>query len=249
MGHAGRHRRVPQPDSRPRARAREPFGSNDRILARRFDGDILGARRRRREQQRYRDLAVPTLGGELCLYAEGAAEFDRSPDGATLVYHTPGPGDPTYVRRSTEPGEGRELFSAAPGLHSHFPTWSPDGRFIYFVQGSVSGPMDIWRIGAHGGSAERITSQNHRSATPSLPMHARCWFLARDSGRLGPVAAQSRRRAANRASFSSTIDRYTSISVTADGRRLVATIARPKRTLWRSGRDAPARASEARQSR
>ncbi|HYI16685.1 MAG TPA: hypothetical protein VEX37_14905, partial [Thermomicrobiales bacterium] len=44
--------------------------------------------------------AVPTLGGQPRLYLEGVAEFDWSNDAARLVYHTPGPGDPMFVRDS-----------------------------------------------------------------------------------------------------------------------------------------------------
>jgi hypothetical protein len=41
--------------------------------------------------------AAPTLGGEPRPYLEGVAEFDWSPDGSLLAYHTPGPGDPLFV--------------------------------------------------------------------------------------------------------------------------------------------------------
>ena len=41
--------------------------------------------------------AVPTLGGQPRPYLEGVAEYDWSPDGSRLAYHTPGPGDPLFV--------------------------------------------------------------------------------------------------------------------------------------------------------
>ena len=63
--------------------------------------------------------AVPTLGGQPRPYLEGAAEFDWSNDGSRLVYHTTGPGDPTFVRN---PGQGtadQPIFTAAPAcVHS-----------------------------------------------------------------------------------------------------------------------------------
>ena len=79
---------------------------------------------------------------------EGAAEFDWSADApAHIVYHTPGPGDPMYVSDASQRSTARAtLVSAPPGLHSHFPVWSPDQAFIYFVQGAVPDRMDIWRI-------------------------------------------------------------------------------------------------------
>ena len=72
--------------------------------------------------------AVPTLGGEPRPYLEGAAEFDWSRDGARLVYHTPGPGDPTFVRDAGRGSQRQPIFVSAPGLHAHFPAWSPDAR-------------------------------------------------------------------------------------------------------------------------
>ena len=69
--------------------------------------------------------AAPVVGGEPRLYLDGAAEFDWSGDGARLVYHTPGPGDPMYVSDSGRSSDARKIFSAPPGLHSHFLVWSP----------------------------------------------------------------------------------------------------------------------------
>jgi hypothetical protein len=41
---------------------------------------------------------------------------------------------------------GRQIYVARPGVHNHFPVWSPDGAFIYFVQGFPLDEMDVWRI-------------------------------------------------------------------------------------------------------
>jgi hypothetical protein len=95
--------------------------------------------------------AVPTLGGQPKPYLEGAAEFNWSPDASQLAYHTPGPGDPLFISDgSIHPG-AHPVFSAPPGLHAHYPLWSPDGEFIYFVQGTVPDRLDIWRIPSRGG--------------------------------------------------------------------------------------------------
>ena len=90
--------------------------------------------------------AVPTLGGEPRPYLEGVAEFDWSPDGSRLAYHTPGPGDPLYVSNGSRRPDDKPIFTAPAGLHSHFPLWVPDGAFIYFVQGRLPDKLDIWRI-------------------------------------------------------------------------------------------------------
>src|SRR5207237_7019182 len=70
--------------------------------------------------------AVPILGGQPRPYLEGVAEFDWSSDGAHLVYHTSGPGDPMFVRNSGQTPASRQIFAAPTGLHSHFLLWSMD---------------------------------------------------------------------------------------------------------------------------
>ena len=176
--------------------------------------------------------AVPTLGGQPRPYLEGVAEFDWSSDGSRLVYHTPGPGDPTFVR-DTGQGADRPLLIAAPGLHAHFPLWSPDQAFIYFVQGAVPDAMDIWRIRPAGGVAERITHHNSRVSHPVLLDQRTLMYLATDRDGSGPwlYSVDIERRVPQR--VSSVVDRYTSLAASADGRRLVVTLANPKGTLWR----------------
>ena len=189
--------------------------------------------------------AVPTLGGQPRPYLEGVAEFDWSDDGRRLVYHTAGPGDPTFVR-DPGPGANRPLLTAAPGLHAHFPIWSPDQRFIYFVQGAVPDAMDIWRIRPTGGVAERLTHHGSRVSHPVMLDHRTLIYLATDADGSGPwlYSVDVERRVPQR--VSSGVDRYTSLAASADGRRLVATIADPKGTLWRVLlADAPVNASAA----
>jgi Tol biopolymer transport system component len=190
--------------------------------------------------------AVPALGGQPSPYLEGAAEFDWSADGSRLVYHTPGPGDPMFVRDASQPPQGRPIFAAAAGLHAHFPLWSPNTTFIYFVQGSLPDGMDIWRIRPTGGPAERITHHNSRVSHPVLVNDRTLMYLATDRDGAGPwlfnvdVARRVPHRVGGRH------DRYTSLAVSADGRRLVATVANPNGTLWRLPiADAPVKVSAA----
>ena len=177
--------------------------------------------------------AVPTLGGQSRPYLEGVAEFDWSHDGSRLVYHTPGPGDPLFVSNGSRQSEGGPIFTAPAGLHSHFPLWAPDTAFIYFVQGSLPDKLDIWRINPAGGTPERITSHMGRVSYPVLLDRRTLVYLASDPDGSGPrpYSMDVERRIPHR--LTSGLDRYTSLAASADGRRLVATLASPKRTLWR----------------
>jgi Tol biopolymer transport system component len=177
--------------------------------------------------------AVPTLGGQPKPYLEGVAEFDWSHDGSRLAYHTPGPGDPLFVSDGSRRPEDRPIFSAHDGLHSHFPLWSPDSAFIYFVQGSLPDKLDIWRIKPAGGTPERITSQFGRVSYPVLLDRRTLMYVASDPDGSGPwlYSMDVEHRIPHRLTYG--LGRYTSLAASADGRRLVVTQASPTRTLWR----------------
>jgi len=177
--------------------------------------------------------AVPTLGGQPKPYLEGAAEFDWSHDGSRLVYHTPGPGDPLFVSDGSRRSEGQPIFTEPAGLHSHFPLWAPDSEFIYFVRGSLPDKLDIWRITPAGGTPERVTSQNERVTYPVLLDRRTLVYLANDPDGSGPwlYSVDVERRIPHR--LASGLDHYTSLAASADGRRLVATVASPKTSFWR----------------
>ena len=175
---------------------------------------------------------LPVLGGPPRPYLDGVAEYDWSDDGR-LVYHTSGPGDPMFVRDSGEASTRRQIFSAPPGLHAHFPLWSPDGAFIYFVQGSIPDRMDIWRIKPTGGEPERLTSHDSLVSHPVFLNARTLAYLASDADGGGPWihSLDLDRRVPHR--LSAGIDRYTSLAASTDGRRLAATLASTKSTLWR----------------
>jgi Tol biopolymer transport system component len=177
--------------------------------------------------------AAPTLGGPPRPYLEGAAEFDWSRDGARLAYHTTGPGDPIFVTDGKERPEDRPVYAAPAGLHVHYPLWAPDGAFLYFVQGSLPDGLDVWRIRPGGGPAQRITSHHARVSHPVLLDRRTLLYLAADPDGSGPwlYSMDVERRIPHR--LTSGLEQFTSLAASADGRRLVLTSARPKRTLWR----------------
>lgn len=177
--------------------------------------------------------AVPTLGSEPRPYLEGVAEYDWSGDGQRLAYHTPDSGDPLYVSRGMAQTTGRHIFTAPAGLHSHFPLWSPDEKFIYFVQGSLPDKLGIWRIAHDGGAPERITFHNSHVSYPVFLDRRTLMYLATDADGSGPslYSMDVERRIAHR--LTQGLERYTSLSASADGRRFAVTLASPKITLWR----------------
>jgi Tol biopolymer transport system component len=180
-------------------------------------------------------LAVPTVGGPLRPYLREAAEFDWSRDGKRLVYHTTAPGDPLYVRDSGPSGNGadRRIYVAPSGEHCHFPVWSADDAFVYFVRGVPAGVWDIWRIAPSGTKLERITNHNSRVTYPVMLDRRTLVYLATDADGSGPwmYVVDVERRLPHR--INSGLDSYTSLAASADGTRLVATVANPRTSVLR----------------
>jgi len=176
-------------------------------------------------------FAAPTAGGPLRPYLREAGEFDWSRDGKRLVYHTTAPGDPLFVRESGKPGD-RRIYVAPAGVHCHFPVWSPDDTFIYFTRGVPPDDWDIWRIQPSGAGLERITDHNVRITYPVMLDRRTLVYLATDTDGSGPwmYAVDVERRLPHR--ISSGLESYTSLAASADGARLVATIANARTSVW-----------------
>ena len=180
--------------------------------------------------------AVPTLGGRLRPYLKDISdisELDWSPDGRLIVYHPPSDGDPLFVSEPDETSAPRKIYEAPKGFHNHFPIWSGDGRFIYFVHGLVLEKSDIWRVRLTGGQPERVTSHDGRVTFPTLLGNRTLLYLATDDEGYGPWihAMDVERRVPHRV-FAG-VEPITSLAASADGRRLVATVTRSTSGLWR----------------
>jgi Tol biopolymer transport system component len=176
---------------------------------------------------------LPLTGGTPRNFlGEEAANLAWSPDGEHIVYHNAGSGDPMFVADRTG-ANSRRIFGDQAGIHNHFPTWSPDGRWIYFVHGTpATKEMDLWRVDSDGRHAERLTQRNTDVAYPTPVGNRTVFYVARDGDGSGPWlwAFDLKRRDSQRASVG--LEQYTSVEASADGRKLVATISNPVAGLW-----------------
>ena len=199
------------------------------------DSSLVSIWSRRGDGTQPRDVSIyaaPTAGGPLSPYLQDAAEFDWSRDGRWLVYHTTAPGDPLFVRERGA-ASARQIYVAAAGVHCHYPLWSADGAFIYFVRGVPPSDWDIWRIRPSGVGLERLTHHNARVAYPVMLDQRTLLYIVTEADGSGPwiYGLDIERRTAHR--LTSGLDTYTSLAASADGMRLVATTANPRRSLWR----------------
>jgi serine/threonine protein kinase/Tol biopolymer transport system component len=174
---------------------------------------------------------VPTIGGVPRVFLPSAVEAAWSPDHNRIVYYAPAPGDPIFIA-DRNGGNARQICVDKPGIHEHYVTWSPDGRFVYFARGIPPDEMDIWRVSSAGGVAERLTHHNSRVAYPRLLDDRTLIYTAmrEDGSGSGLYAMDVERRIPH--PVSAGLEEYVSIGASADGQRLVATVANPVRDLW-----------------
>jgi Tol biopolymer transport system component/predicted Ser/Thr protein kinase len=187
---------------------------------------------------RERTWIVPAIGGTFRPFLEEGVEPAWSPDGSHIVYHTAEAGDPMYLADANG-GNPKEIFRQRPGVHCHFLTWSPDGRYIYFVIGTpTTDETDIWRI---------PISSIDRNVTPERITHlnARVAYLAWLDSRTLLYSASAEfgsgqwlysmdvvHRIPHRVSLGIE-DEYLSASVSrSQPRRIIASVARPIKSLW-----------------
>jgi len=181
---------------------------------------------------------APAIGGAPRPFIEGGVNPTWSPDRRNVAYYTADPGDPIFIadRNGSNP---RRLFGAQPGTHCHYLTWSPDGRFVYFVRGTPqTEEMDIWRISVTASNTaptpERITTHNARVAYPAwLDARTLIYSAAAEEGSgQWLYALDVEHRIPHRVS-SGVAEQYLSVAVSeARPPRVVTTIAAPTASLW-----------------
>ena len=176
---------------------------------------------------------IPTMGGGTPRpFLASAIMAEWSADGTRVVYHEPLAGDAIFISDRSG-GNPRQIYVSPAGIHNHDLAWSPDGRFVYFQRG-ITNPyeMDVWRVPASGGTAERLTRHTGMVASPAfLDSRTLIYSAAADDGS-GPwlYAMDVERRVPHRVSLG--VEHYLSVSATRDGRRLAATVSNPSGNLW-----------------
>jgi serine/threonine protein kinase len=128
---------------------------------------------------------MPLVGGTAKVFLDGnVVNAAWSPDGALIAYHTGNPGDPLFVADHTGANARQIFINQIPGGHNHFPTWSPDGKWIYFVAGVLATrDMDLWRISPSGGEPQRMTSHDNDLGYPTaIDSHTLLYLSPADDG-------------------------------------------------------------------
>jgi Tol biopolymer transport system component len=155
-----------------------------------------------------------------------------SRDGSRLVYHA-AVGDPIFVAESNGANQKQVFIDPNPGGHCHYPVWSRDGKWIYFVRGNgATKEMDLWRVSPDSGQPERMTNQNNNLAYPAVINDHTLLYVSPAEDGSGPwlYSFDVDRRVSRRVSVG--LEHYLSVATSADGSRAVATVANPSASLW-----------------
>jgi Tol biopolymer transport system component len=89
------------------------------------------------------------------LGAAGVLIGGWSPDDTTIAFEAAVAGNSDVYLVGADGGALRRL-TAEPSIDG-VPTWSRDGKWIYFASTRAGAPPDIWRISPNGGEAVRLT--------------------------------------------------------------------------------------------
>jgi serine/threonine protein kinase/Tol biopolymer transport system component len=173
-------------------------------------------------------------GGPPRRFIDTAGALRWSPDGTRIVYVRPGEtrGDAIVVADAN--GENaRDVVSARGGWHTHWPAWSADGRFIYFVQTIATWngePSEILRVPAAGGEPQVVVRTTRRALFPLPSPDGGLFYGANPSGVdldlwwRPPDGSESRR-------LTTGVGEYAEPRMSSDGRRLVTTLIEYRRAL------------------
>ena len=171
------------------------------------------------------------IGGQYRKLLEGHQGMRWSPDGKRLVAMKPGSvrGDELIVfdydgREAVNP---RVVVPLSGGRHAHWPAWSRDGAFIYFVCTNMTTqdePTQLCRVPADkpDGKVERVVATERRAMNPApapdgsvlfsanpTSLDAGLWWRADQRGDAVPLTAG--------------VGEYVDTYLSHDGRRALAT--------------------------
>lgn len=78
-----------------------------------------------------------------------------SPDGQTVVFDRYENGHSTIFAINSRGGKPRRVTSE--GFRDIRPSYSRDGRWIYFASNRAGGPLEVWKVAPRGGPPQRLT--------------------------------------------------------------------------------------------
>jgi Tol biopolymer transport system component len=193
-------------------------------------------------------LIPAPLPGAPRKFIEAAAGLRWSPDGRRVAYFRTGQyaGEPLFVANA-DGTNGVEIVPARGGMHLHRPAWSHDGRYVYFVLTATrfdQEPAGIFRVAATGGAIEPVIPTSRRALDPlPMPDGAGLIYAANPTTADLDLWWRPLEGSSGAVRLTTGVGEYAEPRMTADGRRMVATLLDVRQWLVRfpvgKGKDAP----------
>jgi Tol biopolymer transport system component len=180
-------------------------------------------------------MLIPApLGGTPRRFVETAGALRWSPDGRRIVYVRPGESRGDTIVVADANGENpRDIVPARGGWHTHWPAWSADGQFVYFVQTIATWngePSEIVRVPASGGEPQTVVRTTRRALFPLPTADGGLLYGANPNG--VDLDLGWRRSHENELQRLTTgVGEYAEPRMSADGRKLVSTLVEHRQSL------------------
>jgi serine/threonine-protein kinase len=186
---------------------------------------------------------VGKLGGFVQAVAASTRSWQRawSHDGTRSVYAAGSAGDSIFVDSAEDSIPRLLAVHTVQPWRAHSFTWSPDDRWIAYVNGNPFwlwgpnvAPASIWILDSRGGKPIRVTDQEHLNTSPQwLPDGRTLLFVSDRDGARGiyVVEVGPRGPKGTPGNVLPSSDAH-SISISADGRKLAYSRLIEKQNIW-----------------
>ena len=175
------------------------------------------------------------LGGVPRKVVQDLQAMRWSPDGKQLVGMRAGAsaGDSLWIV-DKDGSNLRQVIALRAGRHIHWPSWSRDGKYIYYIDSFITWhdePSEIWRVPVGGGEPEPVLRSRRRAIYPAPMPQGRGLIFAANPSTVDLGLWWSPPGGGEPRPLTSGVGEHTEPYVSADGRRIVATLIESRQSL------------------